>query len=249
MKTAVIKTFILLIVLLTAAAFPYRAYAEESVIIDGYSADIPPELEKSLSDAGITPQSIDSEALSVDKVISNVTGMLWESIKSPLKLLISLISVTLLCSIANVFADNTSGNLKTVFSLVSVLACSTITVSAASDSLTAASKTLESGSVFLASFIPAFAGILATSGHVSSAAMFNTVVMGCAGLYAACVKDTYACINEHTRNIACRERMRRTEAGNACTGGEKDGYMDTGSYNDRIRGASCNAKLYHCAVR
>ena len=174
MKTAVIKTFILLIVLLTAAAFPYRAYAEESVIIDGYSADIPPELEKSLSDAGITPQSIDSEALSVDKVISNVTG----SIKSPLKLLISLISVTLLCSIANVFADNTSGNLKTVFSLVSVLACSTITVSAASDSLTAASKTLESGSVFLASFIPAFAGILATSGHVSSAAMFNTVVMG-----------------------------------------------------------------------
>lgn len=169
MKTAVIKTFILLIVLLTAAAFPYRAYAEESVIIDGYSADIPPELEKSLSDAGITPQSIDSEALSVDKVISNVTGMLWESIKSPLKLLISLISVTLLCSIANVFADNTSGNLKTVFSLVSVLACSTITVSAASDSLTAASKTLESGSVFLASFIPAFAGILATSGHVSSA--------------------------------------------------------------------------------
>lgn len=178
MKTAVIKTFILLIVLLTAAAFPYKAYAEESVIIDGYSADIPPELEKSLSDAGITPQSIDSEALSVDKVISNVTGMLWESIKSPLKLLISLISVTLLCSIANVFADNTSGNLKTVFSLVSVLACSTITVSAASDSLTAASKTLESGSVFLASFIPAFAGILATSGHVSSAAMFNTVVMG-----------------------------------------------------------------------
>ena len=176
MKTAVIKTFILLIVLLTAAAFPYRAYAEESVIIDEYSADIPPELEKSLSDAGITPQSIDSEALSVDKVISNVTGMLWESIKSPLKLLISLISVTLLCSIANVFADNTSGNLKTVFSLVSVLACSTITVSAASDSLTAASKTLESGSVFLASFIPAFAGILATSGHVSSAAMFNTVV-------------------------------------------------------------------------
>lgn len=178
MKTAVIKTFILLIVLLTAAAFPYRAYAEESVIIDEYSADIPPELEKSLSDAGITPQSIDSEALSVDKVISNVTGMLWESIKSPLKLLISLISVTLLCSIANVFADNTSGNLKTVFSLVSVLACSTITVSAATDSLTAASKTLESGSVFLASFIPAFAGILATSGHVSSAAMFNTVVMG-----------------------------------------------------------------------
>lgn len=71
----------------------------------------------------------------------------------------------------------------------------------------------------------------------------------CARLYAACVKDTYACINEHTRNIACRERMRRTEAGNACTGGEKDGYMDTGSYNDRIRGASCNAELYHCAVR
>lgn len=140
MKTVVIKTIILIIVLLTAAAFPYRAYAEESVIIDGYSADIPPELEKSLSDAGITPQSIDSEALSVDKVISNVTGMLWESIKSPLKLLISLISVTLLCSIANVFADNTSGNLKTVFSLVSVLACSTITVTAASDSLTAASK-------------------------------------------------------------------------------------------------------------
>ena len=49
--------------------------------------------------------------------------MLWDSIQSPLKLLVSLLGVTLLCSVANVFADN-SGNLKTVFSVVSVLACS-----------------------------------------------------------------------------------------------------------------------------
>lgn len=182
MKTAVFKIIPVVIVLLALFAFPYTAYAEDysenSIILDGYSADIPDELDKSLSSAGITPDNIDSNALSLDKVISNVTSMLWDSIQSPLKLLISLIAVTLLCSIANVFADNTGGNLKTVFSLVSVLACSTITVTAASDSLVAASKTLESGSVFLASFIPAFAGILATSGHVTSAAMFNTVVMG-----------------------------------------------------------------------
>ncbi len=178
MKTAVIKIITALIALLAVLIVPYRAYAEESVILDGYSADIPKELEKGLSDARITPQSIDSDALSIDKVIGNVTQMIWSGVQSPLKLLISLTAVILLCSIANVFADNTGGNLKTVFSAVSVLACSTITVTAASDSLIAASKTLESGSIFLASFIPAFAGILATSGHVTSAAMFNTVVMG-----------------------------------------------------------------------
>ena len=49
MKTAVIKTFILLIVLLTGSRTPLQGLcAEESVIIDGCSADIPPELEKSL---------------------------------------------------------------------------------------------------------------------------------------------------------------------------------------------------------
>lgn len=182
MKTVVLKIITVLTALLALFVLPYTAYAEEysqsNIILDGYSADIPDELDKSLSDVGITPDNIDSNALSLDKVISNVTSMLWESIQSPLKLLISLISVTLMCSIANVFADNTNGNLKTVFSLVSVLACSAITVTSASDSLISASKTLESGSVFLTGFIPAFAGILATSGHVTSAAMFNTIVMG-----------------------------------------------------------------------
>lgn len=174
---AIIKIITVFVTALVMLAVPFCAGAQDSTILDGYSADIPQELDRQLSAAGITPQSIDSNTLSLDKVVSNVTGMLWDSIQSPLKLLVSLLGITLLCSAANVFADN-SGNLKTVFSVVSVLACSTLTVTAASDSLAAASKTLESGSVFLASFIPAFAGILATSGHVTSAAMFNTVVMG-----------------------------------------------------------------------
>lgn len=174
---AIIKIITVFVTALVMLAVPFCAGAQDSTILDGYSADIPQELDRQLSAAGITPQSIDSNTLSIDKVVSNVTGMLWDSIQSPLKLLVSLLGITLLCSAANVFADN-SGNLKTVFSVVSVLACSTLTVTAASDSLAAASKTLESGSVFLASFIPAFAGILATSGHVTSAAMFNTVVMG-----------------------------------------------------------------------
>lgn len=126
---AIIKIIMVFLTALVMLAVPFGAGAQDSTILDGYSADIPQELDRRLSAAGITPQSIDSNALSLDKVISNVTGMLWDSIQSPLKLLVSLLGVTLLCSVANVFADN-SGNLKTVFSVVSVLACSTLTVTA-----------------------------------------------------------------------------------------------------------------------
>ena len=128
---AIIKIITVFVTALVMLAVPFCAGAQDSTILDGYSADIPQELDRQLSAAGITPQSIDSNTLSLDKVVSNVTGMLWDSIQSPLKLLVSLLGITLLCSAANVFADN-SGNLKTVFSVVSVLACSTLTVTAAS---------------------------------------------------------------------------------------------------------------------
>ena len=111
---AIIKIIMVLLTAFVMLAVPLGAGAQDSTILDGYSADIPQELDRRLSAAGITPQSIDSNALSLDKVISNVTGMLWDSIQSPLKLLVSLLGVTLLCSVANVLADN-SGNLKTGF--------------------------------------------------------------------------------------------------------------------------------------
>lgn len=177
MKTAV-RIIISLLVVVTVAIIPYRAYAQDNSILDGYIPAIPEEIDKDLTGMGITPEKVDTDSLTVDKVIKNITDMLKNSISSPLKLLVSLLSVIMLCSIANVFAESAGGNVGRVFSVVSVLACSTITVTAASDALTAASKTLESGSVFLASFIPAFAGMVAANGHVSSAAMFNSVVMG-----------------------------------------------------------------------
>ena len=101
------------------------------------------------------------------------------------------------------FADNTSGNLKTVFSLVSVLCVQYDNCECRKRFADSGIKKRLSREAYSLKLYTCFAGILATSGHVSSAAMFNTVVMGGAqGLYAACVKDTYACINEHTRNIA-----------------------------------------------
>ena len=182
MKTA-LRIIISLLVLLSAVILPCRAYAEDSSILDGYTAEIPDEIDNELAGMGITPVNVDTDSLTVDKVINNIIEMLKNSISSPLKLLVSLLSVIMLCSIANVFAETAGGNVSTIFSVVSVLACSTITVTAASDALTAASKTLESGSVFLASFIPAFAGMVAASGHVSSAAMFNSIVMGGAQIF------------------------------------------------------------------
>lgn len=81
---AIIKIITVFVTALVMLAVPFCAGAQDSTILDGYSADIPQELDRQLSAAGITPQSIDSNTLSLDKVVSNVTGMLWDSIQSPL---------------------------------------------------------------------------------------------------------------------------------------------------------------------
>ena len=83
MKTA-LRIIISLLVLLSAVILPCRAYAEDSSILDGYTAEIPDEIDNELAGMGITPVNVDTDSLSVDKVINNIIEMLKNSISSPL---------------------------------------------------------------------------------------------------------------------------------------------------------------------
>ncbi len=154
------------------------AYAEEPYLsLDQYAFSLPDEIQNELNSNGITPESINSESISLTGVISYLVGKLYEYSAAPIRLLISVIGVIIAYSLLNTLSDS-SKNLGKIFGIVSALSCSAMIITSASEVLALASTTIESGSVFLASFIPAFAGVMASSGKPTAAAALNIAVMG-----------------------------------------------------------------------
>lgn len=174
-----------LAVLIISALTAINAAAEElpDLGLDEYDLSLPDSITQELDKNGITPEKIDSESLSIESILSYIINLITENLKKPVALLLSLFGIILLCSISNVFASTSGSGAKNVFAVCSVLAGAAMMTASVSDAVCSAQQTLETGSVFISSFIPAFAGIVAMSGRVSSAAVFNSIVMGGAQIY------------------------------------------------------------------
>lgn len=144
---------------------------------------LPDTLFSDLEKNGITPQETDSSSLSAEKIFNYIVSLISSSITEPLALFVTLVGIILLCSLANVLTAGIGGSAKSVYSVVSALVGAAVITGAAAKAMSIGSETMESGSVFLSGFIPAFAGVVSMSGHVTSAAVLNSVIMGGAQLY------------------------------------------------------------------
>lgn len=114
--------------------------------------------------------------------IGDFFSNLWETVKSnftaPLRLLLLLVGVLLLCSIFSAMRssmDETNENAK-VLQTVSILAICGVMIVPTINCITASVEAIRSSSDFMMSFIPVFTGVMATSGQPVSAVVYNTAL-------------------------------------------------------------------------
>lgn len=182
---------VLLLMMLAAAAavcmvLNIDAAAESRQMYEEYGnalgEAIPPEAAEILEGGGVTPES-GGAALSPEGVLS----FLWEQISGrltkPLRLLLSLCGVVLLCALSKSAADG-AGGMSGVFSVVGVLAGAGMTTAAISDALSDTLDVLQAASEFMLVFVPLFAGVIAAMGKAATAAAANTVTLAAAQLFS-----------------------------------------------------------------
>ncbi len=162
-----------------------RAYSEElpDIGIDSENYNLPDSVTEILDENNISADNVDSNSLDLISIISFITDEIKKYVESPLKLLLSLFAIILLSSLAKVISDTACSKVNTTFSLVCAVSGATAVTVCVSKAVTYTSTTLDSGRVFLSSFIPAFAGLVSSAGKMTSAVALNTVIMTGAQLY------------------------------------------------------------------
>lgn len=112
--------------------------------------------------------------------VGGVLGDIWEAFRNevtkPLQMLMSLLGVIFICALLKALRDGNDGAAG-AFNIVCVLAGAGVMCGFLGDCIDNAAATLSAVSVFMLTYIPVFAGIIAVSGHAASAVVYNSVVL------------------------------------------------------------------------
>ncbi len=144
---------------------------------------VPDDAAEILDKNGVTPET-GGAGLSFEGALKFVWDMIKDNAVKPLRLLIALLGVVLLCALANSLCDSGDGNLKSVFSALGVLAGAGITVSSVSEILDESLSLLSTAAAFMLVFIPTFTGIAAVLGHAASATAVNAATLAATQLFS-----------------------------------------------------------------
>lgn len=145
---------------------------------------VPPEAADVLENEKITPDNGGAGSLSFNGVLKYLGAVITQQAAAPLRLLVALCGVILLCGISSTVSDNTADKLTSLFTTVGVLAGAGMTVAAISDILNKTLDLLSAASVFITTFIPIFAGILSVMGKTTTATAANTVTLAATQLFS-----------------------------------------------------------------
>lgn len=156
---------------------------EEQLELSGADAlydQIPDEAGEILNKNGIN--GIDPDSL-IGLSIGDFFQTLWDMVKSeirlPLRILITMIAVVMLCSLFRAFqATIAEKSYTNAFTVVSVLTVCAVMMSPVVDCITRASEAIRECSNFIVSFIPVFSGIVAASGKPITAAGYTSALFG-----------------------------------------------------------------------
>lgn len=177
-------TAIVLFAVLVISGQP--VYAEEDYImpdlgLDNSDYNLPPEIHDRLYNFGITPQEIQDGALSPENIIRWLFDTAVGYVTKPATLFAALLGVIITMSLTKTLT--LGGGTMQICGIIGVLiSAASVTLYTAS-AVSGGSTAIKSGTVFLQSFIPAFAGIIGMSGFSGTAAVLNTVIMGAAQIF------------------------------------------------------------------
>lgn len=178
-----IMTFFLWLVVFTAFsgvlyAADVSSLAEDSGIYDTDDA-LTYDASQFLKENGITPDSSEwITELTPKIVIEYMLEKLTFNLSLPIKTALSVIAVIIAASISGAAADTVSkSRTENIYKIITVLAAVMVTVPSVEECIRSACDTLSDGSDFMLCYVPAFAGIAASSGTVTSAVSYNAIVL------------------------------------------------------------------------
>lgn len=180
----------LIILLICFIAFPLfsemSVYAEMREISEELGIDteslgdsLSPEVREIVEERGFSPENTDAmTAVTPAEIMRFIWDKFKEAMVRPLKVLASLIAVIAAAAVVESMEDSISSKpLSGIFGAVCVLVSVGVISGAVSECISSAAEALDSGGMFMLGYVPVFAGITASSGSVTSAVVYNMLVV------------------------------------------------------------------------
>ena len=168
------------VILLLAAVFciSSKVFAEEEYDFGGIEINdaLPENADEKLDELGVSVENGGAN-LTSENIFEKIWDLICENISSPVKILVSVIVVIILCNIIESLSLGENGTkIPEAFNTVGILACSGI-ICTGFGSVISASKTAAQGLYsFLSVYIPAFGGIMAANGQTAAASAYCGII-------------------------------------------------------------------------
>lgn len=143
---------------------------------------IPPDAAKLMEKEKITSFS-QLISLPVEEVWALLFGAVQEQIQSPLRVLLSLAGVILLSALVQGIGNALDGGVHQVFGAIMTAFVISLIIRPVMECILSLQTVFADFSLFLAVYIPAFAGIMTTAGQPMTGAIYNVMLFGaCQGV-------------------------------------------------------------------
>ncbi|NLK70623.1 MAG: hypothetical protein GX286_04200 [Clostridiales bacterium] len=117
-------------------------------------------------------------SLNPKEIIGGILTKVKEMSAAPIKLLMSLMAIIILASLIQSISDTTkSESLNKIFDIITILVCILIFSDSVCECIEQASVALSEGAIFMLGFVPVFASIAAGSGNLTSAGVYNVILV------------------------------------------------------------------------
>ncbi len=141
--------------------------------------NLPDEVNDFLDDNDISVEDTEKmTSITPGDVFRYIWGEFKTKLKMPLKTLACLLGAVLISSLAGSMGDTiTNKSLTRIYEVITVIITVGVICNPISQCISNAATTLSQGGNFMIGYIPIFAGITASSGNVTSAVSYNSIVL------------------------------------------------------------------------
>ena len=186
LKPALAAVFAVLLLVLCAvparaADYDYKGQMESFFEESGLGKlldKLPQEARKLLDRLGLEGISGTVEGMTPGTFLSAVWGTFLDYLKTPVRLLVSLVGIILLCAMLESFgASFTAGSgIQPILGVIITVFISSIIINPIVACIMDATRVIQDFAVFILTFIPVFAGVITASGQPMTGAAYNLFV-------------------------------------------------------------------------
>ena len=175
----ILAVIIIAVTLLCSSAF--TANAQDSGLsydLSGIYNSLSDEVKQSLERMGTDSADFNKlSQLSFSSIINEIANMAGENISSPLKGLITIIALLLICSILSAYKNTLSSDVSTAINIVSTLCVTCSVAMPAISVINSTSSVIEISSNLMMAYIPVMVVIMASSGHPVSGGSYYSMML------------------------------------------------------------------------